>query len=89
MQIVSYEFHASFAGRDAFGQLIETQESIVVGDDVERLLVGRNGDAVGFVGVSDNARDLAVGIDAVDRHDGLLDWLVAEIAGVAKVNAPL
>ena len=59
------------------GQPADAEVAVIVADDVERLLIGRNTDAVRLAGVGDDAVHRAVRVDAIDRLHRLLDRFVA------------
>src|SRR5439155_24064851 len=63
--------------------------AVFIADDVQRFLIWRNAHAIGLPSVRDDAVDRAIGIDPVHAHYGLLDWFVAEVPGVAEVDATL
>ena len=89
-QVVGQQRHAALARRGAsLGSRPMPGRAVVVADDVERLLVGRDAHAVRLAGVGDDAVDRAVGVDAVDGLHRLVDRLVAEVARIAEVDAAL
>ena len=76
-------------GRPAAGQPLNRRGPVVVADDVERLLVGRDAHAVGLAGVGDDPLYLAVRVDAIDADHRLVDRFVAEVSRIAEVDASL
>jgi len=89
MEIVGGEFHTAFTGWCAFRHAVEAEMAVVVGYNVQGLLVWRDSYSVGFVCVGDDALNFAVGVETVNGHDGLVDGFVTKVAGIAEVDAAL
>jgi hypothetical protein len=69
-----------------YRRIASVQHSDVVFDDIKNILVGREIDAIGLGNIRKDQMHAAIGIDAIDAEDRLLDRFVAEVSRICEVD---
>ena len=73
----------------ALFQILEREPAVVVADDVHRLLIGRNQNAVAFTAVGRDASHRTVGIQPISGEAVQKHRLVTQVARIGEVDAAL